>query len=206
MAESKISQYPFSPKHQKELASAHVEMLITGKRFLFGPPDRETELAAQILSRLKAGAKNTDSANDSTEPLPLDRVAKFLASLSQCAEAKLAATVKSGLRSLRIERPQRGRPRGRNADTLYATYVELVEDAIKDTGVFARKLEMQTRFGHNWQLHFRHFLQREKWPADSLHLVIKSSSPQILARYIVADEFNCSPDRIYRAIRAANSV
>ena len=136
----------------------------------------------------------------------LDSVAKFLASLSQCAEAKLATTVKTGLRSLGIQRPQRGRPRGRNADTLYATYVELVEGAIKDTGVFARKQEMQTRFGRNWQLHFERFLQRENWPADSLHLVSQSTSPQMLARYIVADEFKCSPDRIYRAVKASKSV
>jgi len=206
VAESKISRYPFSSKHKKILASAHVTMLIEASRIIFGPPDRQTELAAQILSRLAVGAKHVDSANGAPEPMRFDDVAKFLASLAECDEAKLAKTVKTGLHSLGIERRQRGRPKGRKADTYYATYVELVADAIKHTGVFARKQEMKEQFGDDWRRHFEHFLRRENWPLDTLHLVSGSSSPQKLAEQIAADEFDRSSDRIHRAVKAAKSV
>ena len=137
----------------------------------FGPPDRKSGLEAEILSRLVLSARNHSVVDVSAKELRLKDVAEFLASLSQCGQHMLAKTVKTGLGSLGIERRERGRPMGRDTDHLYATYVELIEAAIKDTGVFAVKLKMREKYSHNWQRHFERFLQREKWPKDSLHLV-----------------------------------
>jgi predicted DNA-binding protein len=206
VAESKISQYPFSLKNKEKLASARVRSLIEATDLLFGPERYEVTLAAEILRRLTAGAKNVASAEEWAETIRLDNVAKFLASLSQCEEDQLKKTVKTGLRNLGLDRRLPGRPKGRNQEAFYATYVELVAAAIKATGVYAKKQEMKDQFGDDWRRHFERFLRRENWPLHALPLVSASSSPEKLAEQIVANECRVSPDRIYRAVRASKSV
>ena len=140
VAESKISEYPFSPKEKAELASLEEEL---DWQFFLEPGLREIELAADILDRLQAEAKKPHRTENSQKALSPKHLADFFASLSQCDGAALTKRVNAGLRSLGIERRRRGRPGGRKKAALYAAYAEVVRRAIEKTGVLAKKAELK---------------------------------------------------------------
>jgi hypothetical protein len=204
VAESKFSQYPFSPEDQAELAS--LEEAMDWQISFLAPNIREIELGEKILSRLQAGCKNLHVTEDRANSLPLRDVANFLAELSQCDTATLAKTVTARLRSLGIERRRPGRPTGRRADALYAAFVQAVSRAIERTGVLAKKAELRRTRGSKWEYDFTRYLKSERWPADRSDFLKRPATPQRLAIRIVSDKFNCSDDRVSRAVKAAKSV
>lgn len=199
MANFEISQYPFSPERIRELESVYNE--VDWAQFI-KEPLRRIDLGADLLHRLVVDAKNHPVPQDSERALSLKLVADFLVCIATCGKRDLARTVEKGLRSLDIERPSPGRPKGRKSDTLYFEYVKALQGAIEETCVFSKKAEMK-RSGRGWTVRFRRFLEREKWPIDKIDLLITSRTPQVLAFHIASEKFDCSYDRIYRACLSA---
>jgi hypothetical protein len=203
VVDSIISQYPFSPGNKRELESIeeHLDYLSELRGLLRG-----SNLATDLHNKLLAAASKNPPTNDSKDMLSLERVAEFLTAVSMSEKAVLAKTVKSGLQSLGIERPKPGRPKGRRTETLYFEYVEALQRAIEQTGVFAKKTEMKRTCGARWQPQLRQFLERGKWPVDSIHLVITSTTTRVLAIHIASQRFGRSYDRIARACRRTTNT
>jgi hypothetical protein len=205
VATSKISSYPFSPERKSQLES--IEQGTDWDADL-GPileqAASEGQLAANLLTRLLAGINDQPTTKNSEKNLLSPKaIAEFLAHISRCPIDSLPREVKNGLRSLGIESPKAGRPRGKKAAAKYARYVEVLREAIDETGVFSERAKMKREHGGKWRIRFNQFLQQQKWPADIIPLVATTRAPQTLAMHIAADIFRCEYNAVYRACRIA---
>lgn len=206
---SKISFYPFSPEHKRKLDSIEQGKDWEGD---MGPIIEqfisEGQLTADLHARLLAGTNEQPSAKNSEKrALSPMAIAKFLASIAQCSKASLPREVKNGLRSLGIESPKVGRPRGKKTASKYARYVEALREVIEKTGVFSTRAKTKEKRGGKWRTRFTQFLQEQGWPADSILLLLTSQTPRNLAMHIAADIFECEYEVVYRACRrTAESV
>jgi hypothetical protein len=201
VAESTISQYPFSPDLMLALQSLDEEV---GWNQYLEKPVREMKLAADLLNSLVAAAKHHPAPGDSARTLDIKRVAGFLACVAMSEKSDLARNVKTGLQSLGIESSKPGRPKGQKADALYRVTVECLERAIEQNGIFTRKSEIRRKFGRKWESEFSRLLVRENWPSDCFHwLTSPKATPRVLAINIASDKFDLEYDRIYRACRKA---
>jgi hypothetical protein len=82
-------------------------------------------------------------------------------------------------------------------------FVEILEQAIAETRIFAKKTELKSKHRRSWKAAFREELQKGGWPQSKVDLIVRLSSPRLLAKNVAADEFRCTLDHVSRAINVA---
>jgi hypothetical protein len=162
----------------------------------------EIHLAAELHEKILNGAKNELSGEGIVPTLRPKRVAEVLASIACSKGTDLPATVKRELQGLGIGQFQRGRPRGRRAESHYSWWVDRTQECIERSGIFVRRNELRRQYGRNWERQFKSLVRREEWPM--FDLLAGSSTPRVYAIHLATRFFRRSYDHISRACGRAN--